>query len=288
MLKRFQKHPPRATWVLLGFVLVGMGTSPIHPQDLPVSKIGPGDVLEVNVLGVDELSRCVRVLDDGTMTLPLLGNFRISGFSVREAEGLIAGMLSAKQLVNDPQVSIFVVESVSGAISVQGAVQTPGTYNLVGGGTLLEIIGQSGGVTADRGATILVIRGEEPASQQTIEVDASRLLDQGDVSQNVKLEPGDLVVVPPARRLRVYVTGAVRNPGAVEFSSSEGITVLQAITAAGGPTERANLKKVTIKRRNADGSEESIAVNAKRIQNGKDPDIPLQRNDTVVVGEWLL
>ncbi len=96
------------------------------------------------------------------------------------------------------------------------------------------------------------------------------------------------MVVPVARALRVYVTGAVRNPGAVDYSSSEGITVLQAITAAGGPTERANLKKVTIKRRNSDGTEEVIPINAKRIQNGKDPDQPLERNDTVVVGEWLL
>jgi polysaccharide export outer membrane protein len=261
---------------------------PAESQTTPALTIGPGDVLEVSVLGVEELSRRVRVLGDGTITLPLLGNFRIGGISVRESEDLIAEMLLAKKLVNDPQVSIFVVESVSGAVSVQGAVQSPDSYDLVGGSTLLEIIGRAGGVTQDRGAKILVVRGSETQDQQTLEIDASRLLDEGDVTQNVSLKPGDIVVVPPARRLRVYVTGAVRSPGAVDYMSSEGITVLQAITAAGGPTERANLKKVTIKRRNTDGTEELLPVNAKRIQNGKDPDLPLERNDTVVVGEWLL
>lgn len=273
---------------LVAVLIVLQISASAESQTSPVLTIGPGDVLEIDVLGVDELSRRVRVLGDGTITLPLLGNFQISGRSVKDSEELIARMLSVKELVNDPQVSIFVVESVSGAISVQGAVQSPGTYDLLGGSTLLEIIGRAGGLTQERGARILIVRGSDPATQETIEIDASRLFDEGDVSQNVGLRPGDIVVVPPARRLRVYVTGAVRRPGAVEYSSSEGITVLQAITAAGGPTERANLKKVTIKRRHSDGTEELIPVNAKRIQNGKEPDLPLERNDTVVVGEWLL
>jgi len=273
--------------VIASLVFLQLGVS-AEPQTHQVLTIGPGDVLEVSVLGVEELSRRVRVQGDGTITLPLLGNFRISGIAVKDSEDLIAKMLSARKLVNDPQVSIFVVESVSGAVSVQGAVRSPGTYDLLGTNTLLEIIGRAGGVTEDRGGKILIVRGSETPTQETLEIDASRLFDEGDITQNLGLEPGDIVVVPVARQLRVYVTGAVRQPGTVDYSSSEGITVLQAITAAGGPTERANLKKVTIKRRHADGTEELIPVNAKRIQNGKDPDLLLERNDTVVVGEWLL
>lgn len=273
---------------LVALLLWPQLSGPVQAQPSEALTVGPGDVLEVSVLGIEELSRRVRILGDGTITMPLLGNFRIAGFTVKGSEELIARMLSTKELVNDPQVSIFVVESISGTVSVQGAVQTPGSYDLVGGSTLLEVIGRAGGVTQNRGAKILVVRGSETPTQETLQIDASRLFDEGDVTQNVPLKPGDIVVVPPARSLRVYVTGAVRSPGGVDYSSSEGITVLQAITAAGGPTERANLKKVTIKRRNADGTEELIPVNAKRIQNGKDPDVPLERNDTVVVGEWLL
>jgi polysaccharide export outer membrane protein len=273
---------------LVALLLLPQLSAPVQAQPSEALTVGPGDVLDVSVLGIEELSRRVRILGDGTITLPLLGNFRIAGSTVKGSEELIARMLSTKELVNDPQVSIFVVESISGTVSVQGAVQTPGSYDLVGGSTLLEVIGRAGGVTQNRGGQILVVRGSETPTQETLQIDASRLFDEGDVTQNVRLKPGDIVVVPPARSLRVYVTGAVRSPGGVDYSSSEGITVLQAITAAGGPTERANLKKVTIKHRNSDGTEELIPVNAKRIQNGKDPDVPLERNDTVVVGEWLL
>lgn len=273
---------------MVGMIVLLQGSASAESQTPPVSTIGPGDVLEISVLGIEELSRRVRVLGDGTITLPLLGNFAISSFSVKDAEDQIARLLAAEKLVNDPQVSIFIIESVSGAVSVQGAVRAPGAYDLLGGGTLLEIIGRSGGVTQNRGEKILIVRGSESSAQETIEVDASLLLQEGDATQNVKLSPGDIVIVPAARRLRVYVTGAVRQPGAVDYLSSEGITVLQAITAAGGPSERANLKKVTIKRRNPDGSEDSLGVNVKAIQKGKAEDILLRRNDTVVVGEWLL
>ena len=250
--------------------------------------IGSGDVLEVDVLGVDELSRRVRVLSDGTITLPPMGNFLIAGLSVRQAESKIAQLLSDQQLVNEPQVSVFVTESVGGGVSVQGAVTTPGVYQLFGRNTLIEVVGQAGGLTRDAGGRILVLREMSNGEQETIDVDVDRLLEEGDASVNITLAPGDIVVVPRGRQLKVYVTGAVRRPGAVEYSSTEGITVLQAITAAGGPTERANLKKVTLRRRLSDGTEESIKLNVKRIQSGKESDLPLERNDTVVVGEWLL
>lgn len=253
-----------------------------------VLTIGPGDLLEISILGVDELSKRVRVLGDGTITMPLLGNFRVAGFTVKEAEGLITRMLTAKKLINDPNVSIFVAESVSGSVTVQGAVAKPGVYELFGQSTLLEILGRAGGLNSERGAEILILRRQADGEQESLQVDATRLVEEGDVSLNIGLLPGDIVMVPVARRLRVYVTGAVKRPGAVEYSSSEGITILQAITAAGGPSERANLKKVTLRRRLADGTEESTQINVKKIQHGKAPDIPLERNDTVVVGEWLL
>lgn len=254
----------------------------------PQLTIGPGDVLEISVLGVEELSRKVRVLPDGTVTMPLLGNFSIEGYTVPGTESLIERLLTEKRLVNDPQVSIFVAESVSGSVTVQGAVLAPGSYELFGRSTILEVLGRAGGLSEDRGPEILVLRRGPDDEQIRLTVDASRLIDEGEISANLRLHPGDIVVVPVARALRVYVTGAVDRPGAVDFSSSEGITVLQAITAAGGPTERANLKKVTIKRRGTDGVESSLVVNVKAIQRGKHPDVALEANDTVVVGEWLL
>ncbi len=279
---------------------VDSAADPREPSDTPledaefsspsddVFAIGPGDLLQIDFFDLDELDSRVRVLRDGTITLPLLGNFTIAGLTVRKAEQEIADILAERGLATDPQVSIFVEEFVSQSVSVQGAVQRPGVYQLRGNDTLLDVIGQAGGLTGEHGRQIVVLRRAAEGAERRAEIDLARLVEQGDLSLNISLRPGDIVLVPPARQLRVYVTGAVRQPGAFEYSSAEGITVLQAVIAAGGPTERANLRHVRITRLLPDGTKQRIKVNLKRIKRGKDEDLILQENDTVLVGEWFL
>jgi polysaccharide export outer membrane protein len=262
------------------------------PVEAGEYRIGPGDVLEVSVFGLDTLDRTVRVLRDGSISLPLLGALKVAGMSLQEAERLLERLLLERKLVNDPQVSFFVKEYVSRGVSVQGAVERPGVYQMIQQRTLLEILGEAGGLSgrdSERaGQQIFVIRETEDGEQTRIEIDSEKLVNQGRAELNIPLLPGDVVLVPFAQKHRVYVSGAVQRPGPVEYLSSEGITVLQAITAAGGPTERGNLSRVRILRQLADGSETQIVVNVKRIRNGKESDQQLMRNDTVVVGEWFL
>jgi len=253
-------------------------------------RIGDGDLLAVDVFGVDELDAKVRVLRDGTVSMPLLGPVAVAGMSLDEAERKIARLLAERRLVNDPHVTLFVEEFMSRAVSVQGAVVRPGSYQILGSKTLIEVLGEAGGLSGREGerpgGVIYVLRNDATGRQVRLEIDADRLR-QGDPRFDIPLHPGDVVMVPYAEKQRVYVSGAVENPGAVEYLSSEGITVLQAVTAAGGPTERARLGNVLIKRRLADGGEEQVEVDLKRIQRGKDPDVPLEKNDTVVVGTWF-
>lgn len=252
-------------------------------------RIGSGDLLQIDVFGLDELDRRARVLGDGTISLPLLGRISVAGTTVAEAEKLIADLLADRQILHDPQVTLFVEELVSHTVSIQGAVHRPGVYPLAGRNTLLHLLGAAGGLSGQRGDRIIILRSDESGQEaERLEIDVWRLVEEGDASLNLPLQAGDIVMVPRERELRVYVTGAVRNPGPVSYSSSEGITVLQAITAAGGPTERANLKNVHVIRSPADGSEKRTEVNLKRIQAGKAEDVALERNDTVVVGEWFL
>ncbi len=250
-------------------------------------RIGSGDVLDIDVFGLDEMDRKVRVQRDGQISLPLLGVFNVAGLNLEDAGLLIAGMLSDRRLVLDPQVSIFVEELVSRAVTVQGAVVSPGVYQLIGIRSLLEVLGEAGGVREDSGSQALVLR-TEAGRERKFDVDLDALVTGGDLSLNLPLLPGDVVMVPFSRRLTVYVTGAVENPGPVSFQSSEGITVLQAITAAGGPSQRANLRSVHVLRKQPGGAQEKIKVNLKKIQGGKLDDLPLEKNDTVVVGEWFL
>ncbi|MEE2777169.1 MAG: polysaccharide biosynthesis/export family protein [Acidobacteriota bacterium] len=250
-------------------------------------RIGPRDVLRIDVFRHDELDREVRVLRDGTISIPLLVTFRIADLTPQEAAAEIARMLAERDLINDPQVSVFVEEFISSSVSLQGAIQSPGIYPLIGQGTLLEMISAAGGLRRDDvGREILVLRGGKNDQQQRLAINID-VLSEGDVASNIVLEPGDILIVQQARTQRVYVTGAVRNPGAVEFSESEGITVLQAVSAAGGPTERANRSKVHIVRRRADGGHDRINLDLKKIRKGKAADIMLDKNDTIVVGEWF-
>ncbi len=249
-------------------------------------RIGAGDVLAIDVFGLDEMDRKVRVQRDGMISLPLLDAFPVDGLELEGAEQRIADMLRERQLVRDPQVSIFVEELVSRGVNVQGAVVRPGIYQLIGSKTVLEVIGEAGGVREDSGTRILVLRMVK-GQEQKMDLDLERLIDGADPSLNVQLLPDDVVMVPFSRQLTVYVTGAVEQPGPVTYQSGDGITVLQAIIAAGGPTPRANLKNVHLLRKIPGGGQEQIKVNLKKIQSGRMDDLLLERNDTVVVGEWF-
>ena len=250
--------------------------------------IGKNDVLEIQVFGLDELDIKSRVNQDGTVSLPLLGVVALEGLTVDEAERRIGDLLSEGELIRDPQVSIFVEEFVSRGVAVQGAVRVPGVYQMMGTQTVLDMLGQAGGIDGQNaGEKIFVIRKLDDGSQETLEVDAKRLVELGDTTQNLALRPGDILLVPHERRHRVYVSGAVETPGPIEFSASQGITLLQAVTAAGGPTKRANLSEVTILRTLPDGTQSKIVVNLKKIRKGRAEDYVLQANDTIVLKDWF-
>ncbi|MGH9464639.1 MAG: polysaccharide biosynthesis/export family protein, partial [Thermoanaerobaculia bacterium] len=258
---------------------------------LDAYHLGPDDVITVDVFSTDELDHKGRVLADGTISLPLLGNFPVAGLTLPEAETKIAEILRERQILVDPRVSVYVEEFKSLAVYVQGAVKEPGSYQLVGAKRLLDVLGEAGGLLGGgeerAGDTIFLLRSSAEG-QERIEIDVERLITLGDLSLNLPLRPADTVIVPYAEKVRVYVSGAVEEPGPVEYLSSDGITVLQAVTAAGGPTERANIGRVHILRRLPDGTQERIEADLKKIQRGKASDVPLHENDVVVVNEWFL
>lgn len=254
-------------------------------------RIGPGDLLEISVFGRDDFDHTVRVLRDGSISLPLLGGLRVMDMTLQEAASTVASLLAERRLFNAPQVTFFVKEYVSRGVSVQGAVERPGIYQMIQQRSLLEMLGEAGGLSGREdnraGQQIFVIRKTPDGQQTSLEIDANQLVNQGRADLNLPLFPGDVILVPFSQKYRVYVSGAVVRPGSVDYLSSEGIMLLQAITAAGGPTERGNLSNVKILRRLPDGSETRIVVNVKRIRKGKSDDVWLQRNDTVIVGEWF-
>ena len=120
-------------------------------------RIGRQDLLEITVFDVEELDQTVRVADDGSITMPLLGRLVVAGLTKGELEGLIARLLE-ESYVRDPQVTVFVKEYESKKVAVSGAVKKPGTYEMLGRKTLLEMISIAGGLDTDLGNEIIIFR----------------------------------------------------------------------------------------------------------------------------------
>ncbi len=249
-------------------------------------RIGPKDLLDISVFGLDELTKTVRVSEDGNITLPLLGGVEVDGLSKDELEKKISQLLEEKYLQN-PQVTVFISEYQSKRVSVLGAVRNPGPYELLGRQTLLQVISQAGGITNESGKAIIVIREVEDGISTALKISIEDLFLKGDARLNIPLQSNDIVNIPIDRIVNIYVFGQVRRPGALGVRRSNIPTLLQAIGQAGGFSERASKGKVLIKRIDDDGKEIKIKVNVKSIIKGKRKDIRLLENDVVIVPETI-
>jgi polysaccharide export outer membrane protein len=249
-------------------------------------RVGPKDLLEIAVFGADELSRTVRVSEDGKVSLPLLGEVLVDGLTKSELEKKLADLLGEKYVQN-PQVTVFIREYQSKRVSVLGAVEKPGPYQLLGRQTLMQIVSEAGGLTRDAGSDIIIIRQLPDGTSTSLRISIDDLFLKGDAKLNVPLEAGDIVNIPVDKIVAVYVFGQVKNPGALQVKKSAIPSLLQAIAQAGGFTDRASRGGVVIKRKDETGKEMEIKVNVRRILANKQKDVPLLENDTVYVSESL-
>jgi len=249
-------------------------------------RIGPKDLLDISVFGLDELTKTVRVSEDGKISLPLVGEVEVEGITKTELEKKLGQLLEEKYLQN-PQVTVFISEYQSKRVSVLGAVRNPGPYELLGRRTLLQVISQAGGITNESGKEIIVIREVEDGVSTSLKISIEDLFLKGDARLNIPLQPDDIVNIPIDRIVNIYVFGQVRNPGALGVRKSNIPTLLQAIGQAGGFSERASKGKVLIKRIDENGKEIKMKVNVKSIIKGKRRDIRLLENDVVIVPETV-
>ncbi len=246
------------------------------PANSSALVIGPGDDLEITVYGAPDLSEHTRVSADGNISMPLIEYVRIAGLSSSEAEGAIEAKLRQSNVLNDPQVSIYVKEYSSSGISVAGEVAKPGFYSALGPHRLFDVLQAAGGPT-DKAANEVVIshRGQEDATTVHISKDPVEM-----AASNVDLRPGDTVVVPKAGI--VYVLGEVTRPGGYVLNSTGGITVLQVVAVAGGPTHIAAAGKTRLLRRTENGFQEQ-QINLTKLLRGKAHDVSVRNEDILFV-----
>jgi polysaccharide export outer membrane protein len=253
-------------------------TSP-SASDAP---IGPRDVIEVKVFQDPNLYTKMTVTDDGRITMPLLGKVDVSGLTPTELETRIKTLLEAKY-INKADVSVTVLEAGSKPISVIGAVTRPGRIGITGNITLIQAITQAGGLANGYGRTLYVLRTASNGLTEQIAIDIDDLMVNGNPDLNLPLRANDVINVPIDSSINIYVLGEVMRPGSVQFRRSQTPTLLQALAAAGGPTDRAS-KKVILKRVVA-GAEKTFRYDFKKIIDGRQDDIVLQDGDRIVFAE---
>jgi polysaccharide export outer membrane protein len=294
----------QAALILFVFLILIIGVRPSGSQQaVPLSRgqeenqvngrdyfireyiIGPRDLLEIKVFELPEFDHTVRVSEDGSITLPLIGNVQIGGLTKDKAEKKLSELL--EKYIKKAQVSIFIKEYQSSRVAIIGAVEKPGMYELVGRQTLLQMISQAGGFKDTAANEIYVLREGQDGTTASISIDLEDLMINGNQNLNIPIQANDVINVPVDKLINVYVFGEVRQPGALQVKMSNKITLLQAIAQAGGLSENATKRGVTIKRRDKSGKEINLSVNLNDIIKGKKKDIPLQEGDVVIVKQSI-
>lgn len=249
-------------------------------------RIGPRDMVEIKVFEVPELNVTLRVGDDGTIVLPLVGIVAVAGLTEQQLADRLRAMLEAKY-VQRASVAVQVREFRARPISVIGAVRQPGNLAFSGRWTLLDAISAAGGLADNHGGQIFVLRRAENGLADQVVISVEELMVRADPDVNIPIYADDLINVPPAVEVNVYCLGEVRQPGAVSFRSTERITVLTAIARAGGLSDRAS-STIIVRRRSERGDEQELRLDYKKLLAGKTEDIPLRAGDIVIVKESLL
>jgi polysaccharide export outer membrane protein len=248
--------------------------------------IGPKDLLTISVFEVPELNITVRVAEDGTIGLPLLGVVRVKGLNPLQLENKLATLLEKSYLKN-AQVTVFIKEYQSQKVSIIGAVQKTGDYELIGKQTLLQLLSRAGGLTEGAGDHIIIIRQYENGRSASLSIDIEELMLKGNADLNIPLQANDIVNVPMDTMVDIFIFGQVKKPGLISMAKGPQLTLLRAIAQAGGFTDRARKSSVLITRREK-GKEIKIKVNVKKILSGKKPDFILKPNDVIYVKESVL
>ncbi len=264
--------------LLFTLMLTGQASQPAPARSTSRDyAIGQHDVLSITVFGEPDVSGRYVVDGEGTLDFRWIGRLKVSGLTLRGLEDLLVKRLSDGYLVS-PQVSVEVEQYRSQSVYVMGEVRSPGAVSVTGEMRLLDVLGKAGSLTASAGSVITITRPRGPrttdgpvlpgaaADVETIHVDVKDL-QSGKAGQEISLRDGDTIYVPKAATY--YVTGYVRTPG--PYTLDGDTTVLQALSLAGGVTERGAGNRVRIT----------------RIVNGKTKEIRSKMTDLVQPGDTL-
>jgi polysaccharide export outer membrane protein len=255
--------------------------------------LGPGDRVEIEVLG-DATTRSVTVVGpDGKIYYYLLPGLDVWGLTLATAKERIEQALA--QYFQQPQKVLLTLRGVeSKQVWILGRVSKPGIYPLATPMTLVEALSLAGGpatvmpVALQSGGAVSTTTDEVADLRrsfvlrkgQLLPVDFHRLLHEGDLSHNVYLQADDFVYLPSATSREVYVLGAVGQPRAVSFG--EELNLISAVANAGGTVKDAYLSHVAIVRGSLTKPKIAV-VDYKAVVRAQAPNVLLEPRDIVFV-----
>ena len=246
----------------------------------PTQIIHPGDQLNVQVFGDTTLTQTVTVMQDGTISYPLVGKLAVGGETLDVATNQLRSKL--QQYVRHPSVTIAISQLAQPSVLVLGDVKNPGKYQLRSDARVTDAIAAAGGLN--------VVNGDLPEARVSDEtgnvsrVSLQKLLHDGNVGLDSRLAEGDVVYVPGPTLIDVVVTGAVDHPGDVQVA--EGDRLSMAIAKAGNSSAaNADLNNIRVIRTGPDGKSASYDINLyQALEHGDgSADLALQKGDTIYV-----
>ena len=267
-------------------------------QNGPAYVLGPNDELSIWALGITDFSdKPVRVEPNGYLDLPLVGRARVAGLTIEQFKTELTEMLHS--YVRQPQVSVRMTDSRSQPVSVLGAVKNPGIIQLQGTKNLTEVLSLAGGLSPDAGDQVKITRslryGQIPLPDakvdpegefNTAQVSLRSIMQARSPKENIQILGHDVITVPRADM--VYVIGEVGKSGGFPLQEKEGISVLQALSLAGGVSRFAALSSTRILRASADGgSRIEIPLDLKRLLSGKRDDVQMKAGDILFIPNSL-
>jgi len=257
--------------------------------------IGPEDVLDIDVFNLPELKQEVRVENDGTISVKLLGRVKVAGLTDAQVREKLESEWGDNYL-EDPQVSVFIKEFHARPVSVIGGVAKPGLYPLGAQRTLTEMLSLAGGLatggSAAAGRTVLVTRkggfealqpveGMRVIAADEVEIQLRPLLYSHSPGLNIKIQPYDTIAVSKAGI--VYVTGEVMKPGGFTLEDRESFTVMEALSLAGGTSANANSKAARIIHQSGNGPMADTHIDLSKLLTDKTQDVQLAANDILYI-----
>ena len=250
-------------------------TQQAGPMPAPITA---GDLLEVSEYHTPEFRSVVRVSQAGTVTLPLIGEVEIAGMDERAAAHAVEVALVARGMLPHPLVSVLVMAYAGQDVSVLGEVTRPGVYPYAVHHRLLDLISAASGLTPSAGRLVNIFHERDPKTPHPVVLDPNGTDAGGE--HNPELSAGDTVEV--SRAGLVYVVGDVIRPGGFPVDPVQGLTIVQALALAWGPTQNAAVGKAVLIREQK-GGRTMISLDLKRMLRGKDPDQPVEDRDIIFV-----